>query len=713
MDLFAPLAGLIDYLDEDEAHQVRAAYDMAESAHASQKRLTGEPYVTHPVQVASILASMKFDHETLIAGLLHDVLEDTPLSEDLIRDQFGEKAAALVDGVSKLTSIKFQSDDLIEAENFRKMLLAMSQDIRVIIIKLIDRLHNMRTVQAHKPEKRKIIAHETVDIFAPIARRLGMHDVALELEDLGFAQIYPQRYRVLKNAVHRVQGAHFKMLEEIRESIESSLHSLVLTDGFLVTAREKHLYSIYRKMKRKKLSFFEMTDVYGVRISVSTVSECYMALGSVHGVYRPVPNRFRDYIALPKENGYQSLHTVLFGLHGVPIEVQIRTHEMSWRAQTGICAHWRYKSDAPIDNKSVKQGKKWLDNLMAIKLTDEAPEQFISDVKEELFSNDIYVFTPKGKIVELPQGATAIDFAFAVHTDIGLQAILAKVDRELAPLSTELRNGHTVEIITTKDAVPNASYLNFITTPRARNAIKQYLSSQKDATLALEGKRLLDHTLQSLGLQMEELLSLSHDKLLKKTGKKTMNHVYISLARGDLDVQDLLVFFDSQKKKSLLSVRKTGVNRLVHADAFVTYGACCQPLPGDVIVSELHRKDGVVIHRDNCLFVLSSRKRDLFEPVSWGGVEDHLFDSTLKLTLPNRYGMLAKLATLISNLKIDIVDIHIEHRRATYIDARMLLKVKNRPQIQSMVHQLEKEASFINAHRCTPDDLTAFKRKNT
>jgi GTP diphosphokinase / guanosine-3',5'-bis(diphosphate) 3'-diphosphatase len=698
MDFSSPLKPLLDYLDDDQIKTVMKAYRMADKAHAGQMRLTGEPYITHPVQVACILAQMKFDYETLTAALLHDALEDTSMTKETIRKAFGKTVEQLISGVTKLTLIKFKSHDLEEAENFRKMLLAMSKDIRVVIIKLVDRLHNIRTVEAHTLKKRKAIASETLDIFAPIGRRLGMHDLALELEDLSFQHLYPMRYRVLKNAVQRVQGSHYKILEEIKETIGKQLRGLSLDKNILITAREKHLYSIYHKMSRKNISFFDITDVYGVRIVVNSVTECYMALGAVHSIYRPAHNRFRDYIAVPKDNGYQSLHTVLFGLHGVPIEVQIRTHQMSDHAQTGICAHWRYKSKTPIDDKTVLQTKNWLNNLMAIQLTDDAPERFISEVKEELFPNDIYVFTPRGKIIELPKDATAIDFAFAVHTDIGLHAILAKIDRELAPLSSVLRNGHTVEIITTEDASPNASCLNFVVTSRARNLIKQHLASKHHDTLEQEGKKLLEHALHASGVNMEEILSVSHDQLLKRVKKKSIKEVYISLARGEIEVDTMLMIFGAQ-----FAHQKDGRNTLkVESGDKMHCSACCQPLPGDVIVSELDRKKGIVIHRDSCAYVMLNRRKKTFDILSWGTTDGQVFDTTIKLTVANRYGMLAKLATLISNLKINIVDVHVEHSRSAYIEVCMVLKVSSLLQLNEMIKRLSSEKSFVNIHRFDP-----------
>ncbi|HEY4746614.1 MAG TPA: bifunctional (p)ppGpp synthetase/guanosine-3',5'-bis(diphosphate) 3'-pyrophosphohydrolase, partial [Steroidobacteraceae bacterium] len=466
------LASVGTYLPPEQVARIREAAEFGTSAHHGQKRLSGEPFIAHPVAAAAILADLRLDADTIMAAILHDVIEDTPTPKDQLAARFGADVAELVDGVTKLDQIKFKSREEAQAESFRKMLLAMVRDLRVILVKLADRMHNMRTIGAMAPARRRAIARETLEIYAPIAERLGLYNIKLELEDLGFEALYPRRYQVLEHALRRARGNQKEFLKKIEQQLNAGL--LKSNIQAHVVAREKHLYSIYSKMRRKRAMLNEIVDVYGIRIVVDTPDTCYRALGAVHSVFKPMPARFKDYIAIPRVNGYQSLHTTLFGPNGVPIEVQIRTGDMHRVAEAGIAAHWRYKTGGDADSTQRERTREWLSNLVSLQEAGSS-EEFLESVKVDLFPDKVYVFTPKGQILRLPSGATVVDFAYAVHTDIGNRCVAAKLDRRLTPLRTVLRNGQTVEIITAKGATPNPSWVNFVATAKARSAIRHYL----------------------------------------------------------------------------------------------------------------------------------------------------------------------------------------------------------------------------------------------
>ena len=478
MRLFKKLRRKLSYLSEKQIEEIYHAYLTAAMAHEGQKRFTGDPYITHPVSVACILADIRMDKQSIMAALLHDVIEDTEIEKQTLREEFGEQVAELVDGVSKLTQIEFRSRAEAQAENFRKMVLAMAKDIRVIIVKLADRLHNMRTLEPLRPAKRRRIAQETLDIFAPIANRLGMHSFYVELEELGFEALYPHRQAVLKEAVRKARGNRKEILSVIFESLKEEIgrHHLSYCE---VIGREKHLYSIYKKMRNKNLSFNEIMDVYAFRIIVDNIDNCYRVLGIVHGLYKPLTERFKDYIAIPKANYYQSLHTTLFGPYGVPIEIQIRTQEMDEMANYGIAAHWLYKTGEKFISNTQVYAQKWVKNLLEMQQSAGSSLEFIENVKVDLFPDEVYVFTPHGDIMELPNGSTPVDYAYAVHTDIGNTCVTAKIDRQLAPLSTLLLNGQTVEIIISSNARPNPAWLDFVVTGKARSSIRHFLKIQQ------------------------------------------------------------------------------------------------------------------------------------------------------------------------------------------------------------------------------------------
>ncbi|MBM4202199.1 MAG: RelA/SpoT family protein, partial [Gammaproteobacteria bacterium] len=492
------------YLDEPQVADIVRAYDAARTAHEGQFRLSGEPYICHPLSVALILAELRMDAKGIMAAILHDVIEDTPVTKDQLRQDFGDEVAELVDGVSKLTQLDCKSSAEAQAQNVRKMVLAMIKDLRVIMVKLADRLHNMRTLEAMSPPRRRRIARETLDIYAPIASRLGMNEVRIELEDLGFAAMYPLRHRVLQQAVRKARGNRKEVMSLIENGVKKRLEQAGVHE-FQVIGREKHLFSLYQKMRSKRLSFQQVHDFFAFRIVVGTIDECYRSLGMVHNLYKPVPGRFKDYIAVPKGNGYQSLHTVLIGPHGLPLEIQIRTRAMNQVAESGIAAHWLYKSDSELGDRSQARAYEWLRNLLEIQQTAGDSLEFLDNLKVDLFQQEVYVFTPRGKIIKLPRGATVVDFAYSVHTDIGNACVSARIDRALVPLQTTLENGQTIEIVTAPWARPNPLWLNYVVTAKARAAIRSYLRNFKKQEAIALGRRLLEKELVAQGTSLDDL----------------------------------------------------------------------------------------------------------------------------------------------------------------------------------------------------------------
>src|SRR5689334_360332 len=524
------LSSVESYLPADQVERIREAAEFGASAHKGQKRLSGEPYIAHPVAAAAILADLRLDADTIVAAILHDVIEDTPTPKDQLAAKFGADVAELVDAVTKLDQIKFKSREEAQAESFRKMLLAMVRDLRVILVKLADRTHNMRTIEAMTPPRRRAIARETLEIYAPIAERLGLYTIKLELEDLGFSALYPQRYRVLERALKRARGNQKEFLKKIEQQMTAAL----LKNGIAaqVDMREKHLYSIYRKMRRKRATLGEIVDVYGLRIMVDKPDTCYRALGVVHSVFKPMPNRFKDYVAIPRVNGYQSLHTTLFGPNGVPIEVQIRTSDMHRVAESGIASHWKYKSGELEDSIQQARAREWLSNLVELQ-EGGTSEEFLESVKVDLFPDKVYVFTPRGEILRLPSGATVVDFAYSVHTDIGNRCVAAKVDRRLTPLRTVLRNGQTVEIITAKGAMPNPSWVNFDVTAKARGAIRHYLKSLRRTEAIALGQRLVNQALGEFNLSLDDVTPESMASAIGELGMKDVDELYEKIGLGE------------------------------------------------------------------------------------------------------------------------------------------------------------------------------------
>ena len=686
------------YLSPAQVERVREAYDFGAQRHHGQKRVSGEPYITHPVAVADILADLRLDADTLVAAILHDVIEDTPTAKAEIASIFGQVVAELVDGVSKLDQIQFKNRQEAQAESFRKMLLAMVRDIRVIMVKLADRMHNMRTLGVKPPVKRRRSARETLEIYAPIAERLGLYAVKLELEDLGFRALYPYRYKVLERELKRARGNQKEFVGKISETFKTALKRAGVSGG--VEGREKHLYSIYRKMQNKKISLNEMVDVYGFRIIVDSADTCYRTLGLVHGVHKPMPGRFKDYIAIPRVNGYQSLHTTLFGPNGVPIEVQIRSEQMHRVAESGIAAHWKYKSGGDtFGGVEHDRAREWLASLVQIQ-EGGSSEEFLESVKVDLFPDKVYVFTPKGKILRLPSGATAVDFAYAIHTDVGNRCVAAKVDRRLVPLRTPLRNGQTVEIITAKGATPNPSWSTFLVTAKARAAIRQYLKNLKRGEALELGRRLLALALEEFSISLKKIPAANIEAVVKELNLRDADELYEKIGLGErlapLVARRLQPMQEGgEPPASTIPLMIAGTEGLL-----VTYARCCYPIPNDPIMAYLSAGRGVMIHRQNCGNLAEYRKQpDKWLSVAWEATEGRLFSSEIQLEINNRVGVLAAVASTIAENDTNVDQVSLEERDVSTSYLKFQIQVRDRRHL----------AEVIRTIRRMPDVLRVFR----
>ncbi|MFG6668236.1 RelA/SpoT family protein [Halomonas sp. HNIBRBA4712] len=683
------------YLPLDEIQQVKRAFYYAEQAHDGQRRRSGEPYVTHPLAVANILANMHMDHQSLMAAMLHDVIEDTGISKQALSEQFGSSVAELVDGVSKLTQITFEDKAVAQAENFQKMVLAMSRDIRVIIVKLADRLHNMRTLGALRPDKKRRIARETLEIYARVAARLGINTIRIELEDLSFQAIHPMRAERIKRAVASARGNRRSAMRQIQSSLQQSLDDEALQGT--VIGRQKHLLSIYKKMRDQRKPFAEIMDVFGFRIITEDVASCYRILGVVHNLYKPVPGRFKDYIAIPKANGYQSLHTTLFGQRGMPIEVQIRTREMEAMANNGIAAHWLYKAgqtEHPIAEGSHARARAWVKGLLEMQRHAGDSLEFIEHVKNDLFPDDIYVFTPKGDIMELPQGATVIDFAYTVHTDIGNSCIACRIDRHLAPLSTRLESGQTLEIITAPGARPNLSWLNFVATAKARSAIRHALKHQQQSEAIMLGRRLLNKALASFDTSLEELDERAFARAFKELDVSSLESLLESLGLGNR-----MAYVAARRLVDAAQGATRNVNRLENSDNAVvisgsegmvlSFARCCHPLPGDPVMGHLSVGKGIVVHRSECknLADLKSDPEKVFT-LEWSENIDEDFPVALRIEIESRRGLVAELAGLVTDADANIERIGIEERDARLSTVNLTLSVKGRVHLATIMRRI-------------------------
>lgn len=706
MRQYKKLRQKIDYLDDAQIEQVYRAFCVAADAHRGQRRRTGEAYVTHPLAVAGILADIKMDYHTLMAALLHDVIEDTPVSKEELESEFGSVVSNLVDGVSKLTQIEFASKVQAQAENFRKMVLAMAKDIRVIVVKLADRLHNMRTLGSLPIPKRRRIAKETLDIFAPIAKRLGMRDFSNELEELGFSALYPRRYHILKHAVEKARGNRKKVLALIDQTLHDGLSASRLP-SCTVKGRGKHLYSIYRKMHYKRLPFNDVMDVYAFRVVVDTTDTCYRVLGLVHSLYKPLPERFKDYIALPKANGYQSLHTTLFGPYGLPIEIQIRTTAMDRMASNGIAAHWLYKNSNDSFSDSQMRAQQWMNNLLELQQRSGNSVEFIESVKLDLFPDEVYVFTPKGTIMGLPSGATAVDFAYMVHTDVGNHCVAVKINRKFFPLSTPLMNGQTVEIITSPKARPNPVWLDFVVTSKAKSSVRHFLKHQKRTESIALGEQLLKNELRLLSISLKKVPQELFDTVVEETACDSIEALFEQIGLGNRPaaivahrIHDDLsgdgnVFSHDEDTESASSLAIKGAEGML-----LNFSACCGPIPGDPIVGVFDAGQGMSVHRDKCHYVAQYRKTiESLVALRWSEHVEQEFLTKIVAEIINQRGALAVLALAVSDEKGNIEDITVEDRDGESFRVVLSLSVSDRPHLARIMRRLRELSVLIKAYR--------------
>ncbi len=680
---------LAEYLPPDQVQRAAAAFKLAAEAHKTQKRRSGEPYITHPVAVAGILADMRLDHETIMSALLHDVIEDTEFTQEDLAEQFGSTVAELVEGVSKLDKLTFDSKEELQTENYRKMIMAMVHDIRVILIKLADRTHNMRTIGHLRPDKRRRIARETLEIYAPLAHRLGIHDIKNELEHLGFFALYPWRAKLLESQVKQARGNRRELVERVQKEIEARLHEHGISARVL--GREKHLYSIYKKMLSKELHFEQVMDIYAFRVIVDEVDTCYRVLGALHNLYKPIETRFKDYIAIPKSNGYQSLHTSLKGPHGIPVEIQIRTEEMNLMADRGVAAHWLYKTEESSGTTAQVRARRWMQSLLELQQSTGNAFEFIENVKSELFPEEIYVFTPEGRIIELPQGATPVDFAYAVHTDIGNTCIGARVNHKVYSLSKPLETGQTVEIKTAPGSRPNIAWLNFAVTGKARAKIRQYLKGQETREAEQLGERLLraalgpvnynDISAEEFARVCEEVKIEDKSHLLREIGLGNMMSVAIA--------KRLLGEMQQLKDEQPSSGRGLAIKGA--EGLLVSFAKCCRPIPGDDIIAHVSPGKGLVIHRRECKNVRGHEDEPgRYFPVQWDNKPDAEFITEVRVEVVNHQGALAKLTSNISATGCNIHGLKTEEVDANIYYIDVALTVHDRKQLADVIRHIRK-----------------------
>ena len=690
------------YLQPEQVNKVQLAYQFSAEAHEGQKRVSGEPYIHHPLEVAYILGDMRMDYQTLVAAILHDVIEDTPTVKTEIRKKFGKGIAELVDGVSKLDKVKFESFEEAQANNFQKMLMAMSTDIRVILVKLADRLHNMRTLEALKSGKRVRIAKETLEIYAPIALRLGINSIRLELEELGFATLYPLRYRILDEQINKARGHRKEVISKIRTALKRRMRQEKIPGQ--IFGREKHLHGIYKKMRDQNLSFSDVYDVYAFRIIVDDVDTCYRTVGTVHNLYKPVPGKFKDYIAIPKTNGYQSLHTALFGPYGVPIEIQIRTKEMNDVAEVGIAAHWLYKTGNTSKNINLvnkdrsgtqQRAREWLRNIVEMNKAAGNPEEFFENVKIDLFPDEVYIFTPKGKIMELPSGSTAIDFAYAIHTDIGNTCVGARVNRKLVPLGTQLTNGQTVEIIAASSGRPNPAWLSFVVTAKARSQIRHFLKNLQQSEAIALGKRLLNRELEPFSLTYQDISEVDMKYLLNENKNENKNELFEDMGLGNkmapLIARQLVVLKKlASKKNQENSVDNTIPLSIKGTEGMVVkFPKCCYPIPGDPIHGFVTSGRGIVIHRQTCKNLAEYQKQqEKWINVEWEPYNEGEYQVKIHLNVNNQRGVLATVAAAIADTDANINSVEMKERDDRHTSLRFIIKVKNRVHLAKVIRKI-------------------------
>ena len=696
---------LSDYLEPKQIEQINKAYEFANEAHSGQFRTSGDPYVSHPIAVANILSSFHMDEDSLSAAMLHDVIEDCGVPKKVIEQEFNKNVANLVDGVSKLDQLNTTSRTEVNAENFQKMILAMAKDIRVIVVKLADRLHNMRTIEYLDMDKQKRIAKETLEIYAPLAHRIGMNNVYRELEDLSFKVIYPARYKHLRAALKKNRGGQKRLLKKIKRTLEKKL----LDQGIpaYVEGREKHIHSVYRKMKKNRRSFEEIMDVCAFKVIVDNPENCYKTLGVVHSIFKPIEGRFKDYISIPKSNGYQSIHTGVVGLDGQPTEIQIKTEEMNEMAENGIASHWLYKMGKGTETNPQKKARRWVASLLEMRNDFESSEDFIESVKTDIFPDEIYVFTPEGEIIQLAAGSTAIDFAYAVHTDIGNHCRACRINRKLAPLSVPLESGQTVEILRDKFPQTSPAWLNFAVTSRARNNIRHYLSNLRISEAKKLGKKLLDQSLGSLNVKLRHLekeeLRSALDALGVRSLNKLLEEIGLGKRVGNVVARQMINFLDKETKDestSTLALEITGTEGLV-----VNYATCCKPIPGDSVIGHF-TTSGLVVHQERCKNILSVREdpTQCF-PVDWHEELERDFSTDIKILASDEPGLLATMASTITNSATNIESIQTQELDLGHIEFVLTLQVKGRNQLASVIRRLKALKNILSINRIHDQEM--------
>lgn len=688
---------LSSYLEPGEIRDVKRAYYYAEQAHSGQYRRSGEPYITHPLAVANILASMHMGYQSLIAAMLHDVIEDTGISKEAISAQFGEAIADLVDGVSKLAKIEYESQAEKQAKNFQKMAMAMAHDLRVIVVKLADRLHNMRTLGALAPEKKRRIAKETLEIYAPIAHRLGMNDLRIEYEDRCFTAMHPLRASRLQAALKHVRGNRKALVENIQDAIENRLQR----EGIpaLVIGREKHLYSIYSKMRNKKKSFKEIMDVYAFRVIVEDIDTCYRALGAAHNLYKPMANEFKDYIAIPKINGYQSLHTVLLGMHGVPIEVQIRTKEMDELASRGIAAHWLYKSVNGKGHGEESQARvdRWIQRILEIQQHAGNSMEFIENVKIDLFRDEVYVFTPKGAIIELPAGATPVDFAYHVHTDIGNACVACRINDRPAPLSQPLESGQKIKIITSESSQPNPNWLNFVVTAKARSAIRHYLKHQRHIESVELGRRMLDRALANNDLSLDKVSDEQFTHLLELNKLNSRDELFEQIGLGK---QAAISIIQGLNPDAEHDTNHSPITIDSPDGLLISFARCCRPIPGDPITGHFSTGKGIVVHRETCKNIADLRsKGENINEIGWSNQVSGEYNTEIRVEVEAERGIIASLATRIAATRTNIEGIQVAERDAEHSVITLTIAVKSRKHLADVMRRVRTMHAVSSVHR--------------
>jgi len=699
MNALAEFTGnLAHYLKPPDIERIEEAYQFSGKAHEGQYRDSGEPYISHPLAVAGILADWHLDSQALMAALLHDVMEDTKVSKAEISRRFGKPVAELVDGLSKLAKIESQSQQDAQAENFRKMLLAMARDVRVILIKLADRLHNMRTLGAVPPAKRRRVARETLEIYAPIANRLGLNSLYQEMQELAFSHLYPLRYRVLAKATKSARGNRRQVVGKILKAIDQRLSEAGIQAE--VTGREKHAYSIYKKMLEKNLSFSQVLDIYGFRVVVEDRSSCYLALGALHSLYKPVPGKFKDYIAIPKVNGYQALHTTLFGPFGTPLEIQIRTREMHRVAEAGVASHWLYKTSDASLNELQHQTHTWLQSLLDIQSESGDAAEFLEHIKVDLFPDEVYVFTPTGKIMALPRGATAVDFAYAVHTHIGNRCVATKINHELAPLRSELKNGDRVEIITAAHANPNPAWLNYVKTGKARSHIRHFLKTMHYEESVELGEKLLSQALRALNTELAEIGDGQWEKLLRDITAKSRAELFADIGLGKRFAAVVARRLLAASEQPLAEVNAGPIVIRGSEGMAVQFAKCCRPIPGDAIIGSIKKGQGIVVHTHDCPTAAKSRTDpDKWLDVEWAAEVARPFDVGIRLTVMNQRGVLAKVAGAIAAAGANIDNVIMDEERGAYTEMRLTVQVTDRRHLARIKRGLRHVAEVVSIAR--------------